>query len=244
MGVVFSCSVDDGHPSDIKVAELLSKHGLLGTFFIPIKNREGREVLAPPLIREIGQKFEIGSHTYDHCYLNSVDMAEAQYQVSKGKHQLEALLGKKVTGFCYPGGKYRQTHVAMVQATGFEYARTTMNLCFEAGQQPFEMPTTYQFYPHSRDVYVRNFAKAGNWSRRHAGLRVAMLHSDWIERLYALFDHACEHDGVFHLWGHTKDIEMLDAWQELDRFLAHVASKTAPTDRMTNEQLAERFLLH
>jgi peptidoglycan/xylan/chitin deacetylase (PgdA/CDA1 family) len=244
MGVVFSCSVDDGHPSDIKVAELLSKHGLQATFFIPIKNREGREVLAPPQIREIGQKFEIGSHTYDHCYLNSVDIAEAQYQVSKGKHQLEAMLGKQVTGFCYPGGKYGPTHVAMVQATGFRYARTTMNLCFEAGQQAFEMPTTYQFYPHPRNVYLRNFAKAGNWSRRHEGLRLALLHANWIERLYALFDHACEHDSVFHLWGHTKDIEELNAWQELDRFLAHVASRTAPPDRITNEQLAERFQLH
>jgi peptidoglycan/xylan/chitin deacetylase (PgdA/CDA1 family) len=244
MSAVFSCSVDDGHPSDIKVAELLSKHGLQATFFIPIKNREGREVLAPPQIREIGQKFEIGSHTYDHCYLNSVDLAEAQYQVSKGKHQLEAMLGKQVTGFCYPGGKYGPNHVAMVQATGFRYARTTMNLCFEAGQQAFEMPTTYQFYPHPRNVYLRNFAKAGNWSRRHEGLRLALLHSNWIERLYALFDHACEHDSVFHLWGHTKDIEELNAWQELDRFLAHVASRTAPQDRITNEQLAERFQLH
>jgi len=244
MGVVFSCSIDDGHPSDIKVAELLSKHGLHGTFFIPIKNREGREVLAPPLIREIGQQFEIGSHTYDHCYLNRVDMSEAQYQVSEGKYRLEAMLGRQVTGFCYPGGKYRQAHVAMVQANGFQYARTTMNLCFESGQLPFEMPTTCQFYPHPRSVYLRNFAKAGNWSRRHAGLRLVLLHSNWIERLYALFDHACQHEGVFHLWGHTKDIEILDAWPELDRFLAHAASRTAPQERMTNEQLARRFLLH
>src|SRR3989442_15889037 len=85
MNGVFTCSIDDGHPSDLKIAELLSKNCLNGTFFIPIKNREGLPVLSKSQIRDIGRQFEIGSHTYDHCYLRNVGVEEAFYQITEGK---------------------------------------------------------------------------------------------------------------------------------------------------------------
>jgi peptidoglycan/xylan/chitin deacetylase (PgdA/CDA1 family) len=240
MGPVFTCSIDDGHPLDMKMAELLDKHNLNGTFFIPIKNREGFKVLACSELRELGRRFEIGSHTYDHCYLKNIDIWQAYHQINEGKKQLENLLGKEVTGFCYPGGRYRPRDIELVKACGFKYARTTMNLCFDAGNRPFEMPTTVQFFPHDRSVYLRNFAASGNWLRRSSGLRLAVQHSEWIARLSALFDYACRHGGAFHLWGHSKQIDELDAWDELDAFLAHVAKCVTVEDRLSNEQLAAR----
>lgn len=243
MGAVFSCSMDDGHPSDMRAAELLSKNGLNATFFIPVRNREGRKVLSKTEIRAIGQLFEIGSHTYDHCFLKNLPAKEALYQVNEGKTQLEDMLGRKVYGFCYPGGKYRKEHTDIVAAAGFRYARTTVNLCFDTGDHPFEMPTTFQFYPHDRNVYLRNFIKGGNWSRRRQGLKLALSHPNWIDRLYALFDYSAQNGSVFHLWGHSKDIDELDAWNELDRFLAHVSRHVATSDRLSNERLAaKRFL--
>ncbi len=240
MGAVFTCSIDDGDLLDRKTAELLAKHGLAGTFFIPISNREGFPVLSSADIRMLGKYFEIGSHTFDHCYLNSTSLAEARYQISEGKKRLEDLLGKEAEGFCYPGGQYRQEHVDTVKSCGFRYARTTMNLCCDAGVDRFEMPTTLQFYPHDRYVYLRNFIKWGRWSARSDALRLVLGHSGWVERLYALFDHACREGGVFHLWGHSKEIEEANAWHEFDRFLAHVAASVAAEDRLTNAQLVER----
>jgi peptidoglycan/xylan/chitin deacetylase (PgdA/CDA1 family) len=238
MAVMFTCSTDDGHPSDMKMAALLHRHQLNGTFFIPIRNREGPPVLPDAHIREIGSRFEIGSHTYDHCFLNSVDNQQARFQIEEGKKRLEDILGKAVAGFCYPGGKYRQEHVELVQSAGFRYARTTMNLCFSSGRNPFEMPTTCQFYPHGRAVYCRNFVKFGRWPQRYGGLAQALTEGDWIKRIYALFDHACEQDGIFHLWSHSQDIDRLDAWQELDRFFAYAASRTAVSGRVDNMQLS------
>ncbi|HEX2530763.1 MAG TPA: polysaccharide deacetylase family protein [Burkholderiaceae bacterium] len=243
MSAVFSCSLDDGYPSDMRAAELLQKNGLNATFFIPIKNREGQKVLSPAEIREIGEAFEVGSHTHDHCFLKNLPIREAQYQVNAGKSRLEDLLGRRVNGFCYPGGKYRPEHADLVSAAGFRYARTTVNLCFDAGDHPFEMPTTFQFYPHDRNVYLRNFAKGGSWGRRRDGLRLALEHKNWLDRLYALFDYSTQNDGVFHLWGHTKDIDELGAWQEFDRFLAHVAANVTEENRLTNEQLAAKAFL-
>jgi peptidoglycan/xylan/chitin deacetylase (PgdA/CDA1 family) len=240
MGAVFTFSTDDGHPSDVKMAELLGKNRLNGTFYIPIKNREGLPVMSKAQIREVGRHFEIGSHTYDHCYLKTVGLVEANRQITEGKKELEDLVGKTVAGFSYPGGKYCGAHAAMVKSAGFEYARTSMNLCFDAGRNRFEIPTTIQFYPHSKAVYLRNFIKAGRWHNRNNGLKLAVQYSNWLERLYALFDYSCQQEGVFHLWAHSEDINKFKAWDELDQFFAYVAQKVAVQNRLSNQQLASK----
>lgn len=240
MGALFTFSSDDGHPSDIKVAELLGKHGLTGTFYVPIRNCEGLPTMSGDQLRAIARYFEIGSHTADHCYLRNVGAAEAKRQIDEGKTRLEDLLGRPVAGFCYPGGKYRRATLTLVQRAGFSYARTTQNLCFDAGHGRFEIPTTIQFYPHSRAVYWRNFVYARRWGARLAGLRLVVRHAHWIRRVYALFDHACQHEGTFHLWAHAYEIDRLDAWRELDGFFGHVANQVIAANRLTNQQLASK----
>jgi hypothetical protein len=241
MPVTFTCSVDDGHPSDIRIADMLNKHKLNATFYIPIKNKEGYPVMSHSKMRNIGESFEIGSHTFDHCFLNSVSMAQARYQIYEGKQKLEDILGRPVSGFCYPGGKYHKTHIDMVKRAGFKYARTTTNLCFDAGTNRFEIPTTCQFYPHAKSVYVRNFIKAMHWGERQAGLRAVLKEDNWMNRMVALFEHANQNDNIFHLWLHSHNLDDLDLWSDLDTFLAHVASKVLPEQRLTNVQLATRF---
>jgi peptidoglycan/xylan/chitin deacetylase (PgdA/CDA1 family) len=239
--ILFTCSIDDGHPLDGKTAELLDKHGLKGTFFVPIKNREGVQVMSRERLRELSRRFEIGSHTYDHCYLRDLDIRRTYYQIAQGKQQLEDMLGLEVAGFCYPGGKYRQKDIELVRACGFRYARTTVNLFLDAGRSRFEMPTTLQFYPHKREVYLRNFIRSGHWIKRAGPLWLALQREGWIARLHALFDHACEQGGVFHLWGHSKQIEELQAWPHLDAFFAHVAQRVPGYGRLTNAELASRL---
>lgn len=240
MSALFTFSSDDGHPSDVKVAELLGKHDLKGTFYVPIRNKEGLPTMSKSELRRVGRDFEIGSHTLDHCYLRNVDEREAHRQITQGKMRLEDMLGQAVAGFCYPGGKYRRSDLTLVKSAGFTYARTTKNLCFDAGHSRFELPTTIQFYPHSQCVYLRNFAQAGQWGTRLAGLRLAVEHRNWVERMYALFDHSCRHERTFHMWTHSYEIDRLDAWSELDRFFAHVAAHVTAPNRLTNEQVASR----
>lgn len=241
MSPVFTCSIDDGHPLDIKTAELLNKHGLRATFYIPIRNCEGDSVIELAQLRELAAEFEIGSHTYDHRYLKSIDVRQSYNQIFNGKKRLEEMIGIPVHGFCYPGGRYRPRDVELVKACDFSYARTTMNLRFDEGKSRFEIPTTIQFYPHARAVYLRNFVAAGQWHERAEGLRLALTHENWINRLYAMFDHACERGGVFHLWGHTKQIEQLNAWADLECFFRHVAARIPHAQRLTNAQLAGRL---
>lgn len=240
-GIVFTCSIDDGHPLDIKAAELLDKHGLKATFFVPIKNREGLQVMSKEDLRQLSRRFEIGSHTYDHSYLRDLDVRRTYYQIAQGKSQLEDFIGLEVTGFCYPGGKFRRKDIELVRACGFRYARTTVNLVLDAGHTPYEMPTTLQFYPHRRAVYLRNFVRSGHWIKRFVPLHYMLRHEHWIKRLYALFDYACARGEVFHLWGHSMQIDELGAWDELDAFFSHVASRVKEYDRLTNGELAARI---
>lgn len=240
MAAYFTCSVDDGFPSDLRFAELLLDRKLPGTFYIPIRNREGLEVMTPAQIRDLASSFEVGSHTYDHCYLSDVRDEAAREQIKDGKKSLENIVGKQVFGFCYPGGKYRSEHAGMVKAAGFRYARTTVNLSFDSGNNRFEMPTTCQFFPHERNVYVRNFVKCGQWKRRFSGLRVALAEPEWIHRLHALLDFCCKQDGVFHLWAHSWEIDRLNAWHELGDFLTQVAEVIPVENRMQNWEIAER----
>lgn len=238
MAAVFTCSIDDGHPSDTRMAALLAKHGLRATFYIPLKNREGPPVMSAEQIREVGQAFEIGSHTLDHCYLNSVDASEAKLQIDCGKAALEYIIGRPVAGFCYPGGKFNRHHLELVRGAGFLYARTTANLYVERGKHPFEVPTTIQFYPHPRSVYLRNFLQFGNWRKRSEAMKLAWRADHWIDRIYLLFDHACAQEGVFHLWAHSQEIDRLELWSDLDDFFAHVARNIPSPQRLDNLALA------
>lgn len=239
--MIFSCSVDDGHPADMRLAQHLARHGIAATFYLPINNVEGLAVLQSAQVRELAQGFEIGSHTHDHCFLSRLDDAQAQFQVVRGKTELEQTLGHRVAGFCYPGGKYRPVHVAMVRAAGFDYARTTRNLELGPGDSRFELATSCQFYAHSRAVYLRNFIRGGAWLRRAPLLLDGLRPRQWQDRLHAMFEHALAHGGVFHLWLHSIDIERLGAWATLDGFLRQVATSVPPSQRWTNGHLAAHY---
>ncbi len=233
----FTLSVDDGHPLDMRLAERLAGHGIPATFYVPTTNCEGPPVMTASQLRRLAAQFELGSHTAEHRFLAQLGRAAAWRQVRDGKASLEDTLGWRVDGFCYPGGRYRREHVTLVRAAGFTYARTTQNLRTDAGKQPFEMPTTLQFYPHPRRVLIRNFVSQRYWQLRRPALAAALGERDWLGRLYALFSHACRQGAVFHLWLHTADVEALCLWQALDDFLACVARRVPPGQRLTNGEL-------
>ncbi len=231
-------SVDDGHPLDLRLADLLDRHGLQATFYIPIANAEGPPVMSAAHVRRLAQRFEIASHTFSHRFLARLDDEQAWAEIVEGKQALEQILGAPVQGFCYPGGRYRRRHAAMVCEAGFAYARTTQNLRLDVGSRPFEMPTTLQFYPHEPAVLTRNLLSQGDRLMRLPGWMAAMACNDWLQRAYRLLALAAERGGVFHLWLHTLDMERLGLWTALDCFLARAAERVPQAARLSNGMLA------
>lgn len=232
--LVVTTSWDDGYPADSRVADLLAKYGVAGTFYIPNRNSEGRPVLTEQAVRQLSTKFEVGGHSIDHVVLTDLAEAEATRQVTQNKLWLENVTGRPVQGFCYVRGRFTPQLKAIVKQAGFEYARTVANLYAAGTGDPFEMPTTIQFYPHRRSVYLRNFIRWRPDAAR-AKLLWAVLASGSLEqRIDRLIGHCRLSGGTFHLWGHSWEVEELNLWSTLEAVLRTLAAQRESITFATN----------
>ena len=70
--IIVTTSWDDGHKLDLKLAKLLKKYGIGGTFYISPKNREFREedLLLDEEIIKLDRDFEIWGSHHDSSKIN------------------------------------------------------------------------------------------------------------------------------------------------------------------------------
>ena len=228
-------SWDDGHPADLRVAALLEKHGIRGTFYVPCTNSEGRPVMDPKQIRQVGRRFEIGGHTRDHVSLTALAPQQAREQIRANKDRLEDLLGQAVRGFAYVRGHHNSTVRNLVAASGYSYARTVKNLMSTPGSIRLMVPTSAQFFAHRKSVYVRNYLSGGPTLTRAAILSPILARPDLTARLAGAAEACLRSGGCFHLWGHSWELDEHNLWDELDRFLRQLAQLGA--QQVTNAEL-------
>ena len=239
--MIFLTSWDDVHHYDLRVAEMLEYYNLKGTFFVPIKNIEGHDVISEHNLLEIDKIFEIGAHTLDHVYLTKISANELQYQINIGKEKLEEKLGHLVTGFCYPGGKWNKDVLSAVIESGFKYARTTENLSISIPTNPLLIPTTLQFYDHKKFVFFKNILR--HWRYNKFSFLSPILSSNKFENLaVVLLEQCMKKNGVFHIWGHSWEINEYQLWDRLDYFLSLVADFKPST--LTLNEYVEINKLH
>ncbi|HQT80462.1 MAG TPA: polysaccharide deacetylase family protein [Rhodopila sp.] len=228
---LITTSWDDGHPSDLRVAELLEKHGISGTFYVPTRNAEGRKVMQPAEVRQVARRFEIGGHTRDHVSLTDMSLLEAEDQIVSNKSWLEDLLGQEVSGFAYVRGHHNRMVRQLVRRLGFRYARTVRNLSASPGMDRFQMPTTMQFFAHPNAIYLRNCLSGGPSLERVTVLRAVLGGGDLVTRLTRAAETCLGIAGHFHLWGHSWELEEHQLWDDLDRFLGwleHLPAGSVP----------------
>jgi peptidoglycan/xylan/chitin deacetylase (PgdA/CDA1 family) len=216
---LITTSWDDGHPLDMRLAERLAHYGIPATFYIPFSSE--RPVLEHARIRELAAQFEIGAHTISHADLRTLSPGQARQEIVDSKRYIEDITGASCRVFAPPGGKYERRHVTMVRKAGFAGMRTVELMSL---RQPARMkglavlPTTLQFYPHSPAAYLRNAARRfrpGNWitSLTHA-------HGRPFEQAAGALSSKAEADGgVFHLWGHSWELEEKGLWSALEATL-------------------------
>jgi len=231
----FTTSWDDGHPLDLRVAELLARYGFRGTFYVPRRNIEGRSVVSNAELRELGAQFEIGGHTFDHVRLDAV--RDGDRQIRTVKYAIEDDLGRAISGFCYPGGVHDPAIRDQVRTAGYQYARTIQNLSFALPTDPFLLGTTLQLYPHTRVTYLKNFVRRQDWRRRAGNLRVVLRGGSFGARARDLLTRAIETGGMFHLWGHSWELEEHDLWDELEAFFAFARDRVPRDHRLDNAEV-------
>jgi peptidoglycan/xylan/chitin deacetylase (PgdA/CDA1 family) len=207
-------------------------------------NPDGFSVLPPAELRHLGAAFEIGSHTLDHRSLGGLPIEEARHQIVAGKRWLEDQLGRRIAGFCYPNGHHDETVRELARESGFRYARTTEDLHDDLGPDPFQMPVSLHFHPRRRVDVARGFVREEwrrmrqwRWPRRLPVFVAAVSQNDFSARFRRLVDRTCERGGVFHVWGHSWEIDRFNGWSMLDDVLRYAADRVPAAARVANEAL-------
>ena len=234
-------SWDDGDPSDLRLAEMLTLHGLRGTFYL-CRDRERHPRLTDAEIRELAAvpEVEIGSHTLTHPDLRQLSTRQVDAELRGSKAWLEDLISKPVTSFCYPNGSHRRSLARHLAAAGYSIGGTTRSGHTDLPVDPFFMPTTMQVYPHKKVTQLRhslkecdlrglrNLAAVRSWSRRPAELAHGFVNQ--------VQDTTCE-PAAIHIWGHSWELNEAGLWpalKELLKYLRDIGSLPK-----TNRELAQ-----
>jgi peptidoglycan/xylan/chitin deacetylase (PgdA/CDA1 family) len=216
---IVTTSWDDGHRLDVRLAEMLVENHLLGTFYVAPLSAEiaPRDRLSRSAIELLSDQFEIGAHTVTHRRLTTLGEAVAREEIVGGRYYLEDVTGNPVDSFCYPGGAFGPEHVRLVRDAGFTYARTIRRFALNSGTDPLLSPTTAHAYRHLVDggacLTYAKFNPMLAWD----------LYRHWDRLAMILFDQVLKEGGIFHLWGHSWEVDRNDQWNELLRVCQYIA---------------------
>jgi peptidoglycan-N-acetylglucosamine deacetylase len=235
---VCTTSWDDGHPLDQRIAELLEKYALSGTFYVSFKSPHA--TMSREEIRRLGEKFEVGAHTMRHTDLTEVSPEIAEAEISESKKGLEDLLGRSCEAFCFPKGRFRRHHLEMVRRAGFRCARTVELLSTRFPQLScgvLLIPTTIQASPVPWTAYVKNCAKRLA-SRNAVNFILHARSRNWTETAQSMLRVVAQHGGVFHLWGHSWEIEEHQQWPQFESILRNMQELRGTMPCLPNSRLA------
>jgi len=229
-------SWDDGHSGDLRLAELLARRGVVGTFYWTVDHAEFTYP-GPAEMRDLlGMGMEIGSHTMTHPDLTKLDDTKLKWELEASKLFLEDYVQRPMRTFCYPFGYFNRRVRDAVAAAGYGLARTTEAFRTSPGPDPQLLPVTMQVYPHGMKSHLahavrrRNFAGLSNWLIRHRGT------TDLDSIVGRALDHVRANGGVLHIWGHSWELERYDLWDVLDRLLESIANHD-DIEYVTNDAL-------
>lgn len=187
----FVSSWDDGRIQDLQLAALLRKYKLPAIFYIPSTVCD----LDHAQIIDLAKDFEIGGHTMTHPQdIKQLKSKDVWWEISENKSDLQGILGKEITKFCYPRGRFNDRVVELVKKAGYSEARTTKVLK-TVMSDPFRSPTTI-----------------------HVFQRPEYMGIDWFMLAQAQAEVAAKNGSTFHIWGHSWEIDRDGNWSRLEEF--------------------------
>ena len=237
MSGIMTTSWDDGDARDGRVADLLERYGLSGTFYVP--RRAPNTVMADAEVRRLAERFEIGAHTLTHPRLTTLDETRARDEIVGSKKWVEDLTGRPCTMFCPPEGKFLPLHRGIARDAGYQGFRTVELMSVSAPTRQDDllvMPTSIQAQPHPRSAYLRNALKRRS-IRGLYNFALAGASADWSTLAKRMVARVAKVGGVFHLWGHSWEIDAFGQWGPLESVLECMASHRATLSAKSNSEL-------
>lgn len=197
----FTTSWDDGGKDDLKIAELLKKYKLPGTFYIVVDWIGTKGFLTWDDVKELDkQGFEVGSHTVTHpSDLKKLHEEQLHYEVQNSKDMIENVLGHNIKSFAYPRGRTNSRVKEYVAEAGYIKARGTGKPGVTEIKDKFEIPGTIHIFqrPEYKGKPILDFAKE-------------------------TVDRVIKGDGYCNIWGHSKEISRDKNWQVLEDVLRYI----------------------
>ena len=195
-------SYDDGHRLDLRVAESLRRHGLPGMFFIP--NRLCQ--LTHAQIMDLARDFEIGGHTTAHPEdLKAFDYESQLQMIRDNKAWLEDIIGRPITWFCYPSGRYNDDTLRAVRECGYEHARTTF---IGETQSEFEIRVDMHVYPFGQARMGPDY--------------------DWFEWGLSRLRTKIDQGLPYHFFAHSFELEKYQLWDRFEELLCRMKTLVTP----------------
>ncbi len=243
--IIVTTSWDDGNKLDLKLAELLEKYKIKGTFYVSPQDK--RFSLSEKELKQLAELQEIGAHTLSHPHLTRINRTEAQSEIVGSKEYLENLLGKKIKMFCYPSGEFNDEIKDLVKAAGFLGARTTKSFQIKLPHDFFEFSVTSQVYPfpfRKKDARHYHSLRCLFEPLQQNFQQILQLKLspkaffNWPSLAKNLFDCTVKNGAIYHLFGHSWEIDQYGMWQELEEILKYIAGRKN-VRYLTNSQALE-----
>lgn len=203
-------SYDDGVVQDIRLVEILKKHGLRATFNIntgqyfpetEIRGEYcGRMKLSEARALYINSGHEVAVHSLTHPFLERLKPEEVLTEILEDRKNIEKQYSATARGMAYPYGTYSAEVVDALKKCGICYARTvqsTESFCFPENWLLLH-PTCHHNNPRLMELaktFVEETPKYSSDNR------------------------------LFYLWGHSYEFDHDHNWDVIENFAAYVGGK-------------------
>jgi len=207
---VLTLSYDDGVVQDIRLIEIMNKHGLKGTFNINtglyLQEEVERDKLwgylklseAKELYTNSGN--EVAVHGLTHQFMDRIRTEEVFHEILEDRKNIEREYGIIARGMAYPYGVYNNELIDCLKRCGIVYARTTKSA------EDFEFPNDWlQLHPtcHHKNDKLMDLAK------HFVEDQIKYEAQNW----------------MFYLWGHSFEFDIDNNWNVIEEFAQYVGGR-------------------
>lgn len=133
---------DDGYDDNyVNALPLLKKYNFIGTFYIATGLIGRAGYMTWEQVAGLAQAgMDVQSHSISHPNLPGKKLAFVRKELAESKQRLEAVTGRPVLFFCYPGGAYDAQTIQVLQEVGYLSATTTKPGARQYEVAPYEWP--------------------------------------------------------------------------------------------------------
>jgi hypothetical protein len=195
-------SYDDGVFEDYRLIDIMTRHGLKGTFNIngglfgqaPAKAHRERLTVEQTLALYLPSGNELALHGFTHPHMEEEPQDHLIYEVVQDRISLESKTGTIVRGMAYPFGTTSEAVVSALRAAGVAYARNVTST------HRFDLPSDWLRMPATC---------------HHNDSKLTALCDAFLTMNRRPMD-PCQ---LFYLWGHSYEFSFGDTtWHIIEQF--------------------------